>query len=178
MNQVIRLLPVAILLSFSQLLAASEKGMGAYLFTFFNTANMNTYRSLGRSDIYLKVEVLRKIVGFIVIFLTMNFGVYALASGEIAVTLISLIINTYPNKNILNYGLFGQCFDMLPNFILTIISAIFAYCIIFLRFNDLLTLLVQVCVFILCYALLSFCIKPPAYCLLKNVVHDFLKRNS
>ena len=149
-----------------------------YLFTVFNTANMNTYRSLGRSDIYLKVEVLRKIVGFIVIFLTMNFGVYALAAGEIAVTLISLIINTHPNKDILNYGLFGQCFDMLPNFILTIISATLAYSIIFLRVNDFLTLLIQICIFILCYTLLSFYIKPPAYCLLKKVIHDSLKRNS
>lgn len=142
-----------------------------YAFTVFNTANMNTYRSLGRSDIYLKVSLIRKIFEFSAILLTMRIGVYAMAIGEIVATLISLIANTYPNKKLLNYGLLDQLKDMMPNFLITLVMGAAVYSVSLLRINEGITLGVQIIVGILIYLTLSLVIKPPAFDYLLSIVN-------
>lgn len=141
-----------------------------YAFTVFNTANMNTYRSLGRSDIYLKVAIIRKIFEFVAIIVTMGIGVYAMAIGEIVATLISLIVNTYPNKKLLNYGLIDQLKDMMPNIIITLVMGIVVYSITILKMNEVVTLGVQIIVGVLSYLLMSLAIKPPAFSYILSIV--------
>lgn len=134
-----------------------------YVFTVFNTANMNTYRSIGRSDIYLKVEVIRKIVGIAAILATMKISVFAMAIGEIVATLISLAINTYPNKKLLDYGLLNQIRDMLPNIIITLVMGAIVYSLNFLHIDGAITLVLQIILGVVSYLLLSLALKPPAF---------------
>lgn len=141
-----------------------------YAFTVFNTANMNTYRSLGRSDIYLKVELVRKIVGIVAILVTMKISVFAMAIGEIIATLVSLVINTYPNKKLLDYGLLKQIRDMLPNIIITLVMGAVVYSLTFLHINEVITLVLQIIVGVVCYLVLSLAIKSPAFGYILSIV--------
>ena len=141
-----------------------------YAFTVFNTANMNTYRSLGRSDIYLKVELVRKIVGIVDILVTMKISVFAMAIGEIIATLVSLVINTYPNKKLLDYGLLKQIRDMLPNIIITLVMGAVVYSLTFLHINEVITLVLQIIVGVVCYLVLSLAIKSPAFGYILSIV--------
>lgn len=141
-----------------------------YAFTVFNTANMNAYRSLGRSDIYLKVELIRKVVGIIAILLTMRISVYAMAIGEVIATIVSLFINTYPNRKLLNYGFFKQLSDMIPNIVITLLMGIVVYCITFIGMGELITLVVQIITGVAIYLVLSILIKPPAFRYILSII--------
>jgi len=50
-----------------------------YLFWPIHTANLNAINSMGRSDLFLKLEILKKIIGMILLLSTMWFGVMAMA---------------------------------------------------------------------------------------------------
>lgn len=101
-----------------------------YLSTYpINTANLQALNAIGRSDYYLKLEVIKRSIGIILILITMNYGVFWIASSDILVTIFAIIINTYPNSKLLNYSLIEQMKDLLPNIIRSIIMGSIVYVI-------------------------------------------------
>ena len=142
-----------------------------YAFSVLNTANMNTYRSLGRSDIYLIVEIIRKILGLIVIFITMRISVLAMAIGEVVTTVfLSIIINTAPNKKLLDYGAKEQIRDMLPTLALTCVMGALTFLISKIGIPDIPLLVLQIIVGVLSYLILSYIFKPKAFVYLLNAI--------
>lgn len=101
-----------------------------YLSTYpINTANLQALNAIGRSDYYLKLEVVKRSIGIILILITMNYGVFWIASSDILVTIFAIIINTYPNSKLLNYSLIEQMKDLLPNIIRSVIMGSIVYVI-------------------------------------------------
>ena len=141
-----------------------------YAFSVLNTANMNTYRSLGRSDIYLAIEIIRKSVGLIIILISMHFGVFAIALGEVITTVISIFINTMPNKKMLDYGIVEQMKDMFPTIVLTCVMGVIAYMPTFLRLPDILSLILQILIGVVSYLGLSIVFKPKAFVFLIDAI--------
>lgn len=91
----------------------------SYSFWTIHTTNLNAINALGRSDIFLKLEIAKKIVGLILIALTLPYGVLALALSTIPSSIICQLINSYPNKYLLQYSYWEQLKDMLPQILLT-----------------------------------------------------------
>ncbi len=75
------------------------------------TANLQAIKAIGRSDIYLKLEIIKKSIGIIVLIISMRYGVWAIAVGEIAAELLAALINIFPNKKLLGYGYIQQIRD-------------------------------------------------------------------
>jgi len=115
-----------------------------YMFYPVHTANLNAIKAMGRSDLFLKIEVLKTIVGLAVLFSTMWFGVMAMAYGALFTTLPSQIINSWPNKKLLNYGYWEQLKDILPGILLAAAMGCCIYPIQWLGLPDIVTLLIQV----------------------------------
>lgn len=90
-----------------------------FCFTFalqpIHTANLDAIKAIGRSDLFLKMEILKKGVGLVILLLTVRGGVYWIALGMAPAALISSCINAYPNKKLLNYGYAEQYKDLLPS---------------------------------------------------------------
>lgn len=134
-----------------------------YAFSVLNTGNMNTYRSLGRSDIYLAVEVARKIIGILIILITMRISVYAIAIGEVITTIISIVINALPNKKMFGYGALEQLRDMMSTIILTCIMGGGVFSLTLMRLSDIQLLFLQITLGITIYLALSILFKPKAF---------------
>ena len=142
-----------------------------YAFSVLNTANMNTYRSLGRSDIYLIIEIIRKVIGIIVIVFTMQISVLAMAIGEVFITIVFLLfVNAIPNKKLLNYGALEQLRDMLPTLVLTCVMGAITYSITLIDMPDIFILIIQVIVGVSSYFVLSYIFKPKAFIYLSNTI--------
>lgn len=92
-----------------------------------HTANLQAINAMGRSDIFLKLEITKKIIGIIILAATIPFGVYSIALGEVLIGIISTFINAYPNKNILDYSYKEQMIDIMPPFLMALIMAITIY---------------------------------------------------
>jgi len=108
-----------------------------------HTANLQAINALGRSDIFLKLEILKKTLGLIVLGITIPYGVYAIALGGIVSGLISTIINSYPNRKLLEYGYIEQWKDILPYLTLSLLTGVIVYSLNFLGLDAWITLLLQ-----------------------------------
>ena len=95
-----------------------------YMFYPIHTANLNAIQAMGRSDLFLKLEVVKKIMGFVLLLCTMWFGVMAMAYSLLLSSVLSQIINSWPNKKLLNYRYLEQLKDIFPTIIIAILMGI------------------------------------------------------
>ncbi|MDU1006519.1 MAG: lipopolysaccharide biosynthesis protein [Clostridium butyricum] len=114
-----------------------------YMFYPIHTANLNAIKAMGRSDLFLLLEISKKVVGLVLLFSTMWFGVMAMAYSLLIISVTSQIINSWPNRKLLNYSYIEQLKDILPSIILSVIMGVCIYIISLLRLHNNVTLLIQ-----------------------------------
>lgn len=124
-----------------------------YMFYPIHTANLKAIIALGRSDINLKLEIIKKVIGVILLVSTMWFGVMAMAYSMLASSILGQIINSWPNKRLLNYGYIEQLRDILPGIFLAIGMGIIILLVGLLHLNNIITLIIQVVLGVVIYLL-------------------------
>lgn len=82
--------------------------------------NLNLLQVKGRSDLFLKLEVIKKILGITVLCFTAPFGLITMCFGQIANSFIALIINTYYTGKLINVGFLIQMRDLMPILLLSV----------------------------------------------------------
>ena len=110
----------------------------------FHTANLNVIKSLGRSDIILNQELLKKIMGVLLLLISFRFGVMALTISLVIEGIISQIINTWPNKKLIDYGYKEQIIDVFPIFVISFVMSVIVYFCHYLPINLYIRFLVQI----------------------------------
>ncbi|WP_124041644.1 lipopolysaccharide biosynthesis protein [Clostridium perfringens] len=141
-----------------------------------HTANLQAINALGRSDIYLKLEVVKKILGTIILVISMFYGVYAIAIGTLISGLISTFINAFPNLKLLNYSYIEQARDIMPSVMISIVMGMITYCVKFLGLSSLVTLIIQIIIGFLLYVVLAKLFKLESYMYLKNTIKEMIIR--
>ncbi len=81
------------------------------------TANLQAIKAIGRSDVYLKLEIVKKSIGIAAIIISVRYGVWAIAVGEIIVEFFAAALNIYPNKKFINYSYMEQLRDLMNAFV-------------------------------------------------------------
>ncbi|MCC8111770.1 MAG: lipopolysaccharide biosynthesis protein [Ruminococcus sp.] len=115
-----------------------------YMFYPIHTANLNAIKAMGRSDLFLKLEILKKIVGMAAVLISMWFGVKAMALSLLVTSLLSQLINSWPNRRLLDYGYLSQLKDILLGILLAVFMGGCVFPITLLDLPDILTLVIQV----------------------------------
>lgn len=87
--------------------------------TPLQTANLQAINAMGRSDISLKLSILKKSFGLIMIIVFARISVEAMAWAGVATGVFSLIVNVFPNRKLIDYGLKEQLRDVIPNWLLS-----------------------------------------------------------
>ena len=113
--------------------------------------NMTAIKSLGYSNITLKLEIYKKIIEAIILIVSFMINVYAVAWGIVMYNFISVFINLSPSEKLVGYSWKEQIKDVLPTLIATLIMGVAVYACSFLPFNPLLVLMIQVCVGVVVY---------------------------
>lgn len=103
-----------------------------YMLMPIHTANLQAINAMGRSDIFLKLEIVKKIMGLSILAVTVFYGVYAIALGGILSGLISTLINAYPNKRLLGYSYVEQWKDIMPSVLISLTMGAVVYTFNFL----------------------------------------------
>jgi hypothetical protein len=129
---------------------------------------------MGRSDLFLKLEILKKAVGMVVLLSTMWFGVEVMAYSLLLTSITSQIINSWPNKKLLSYSYINQLKDILPGILLAVFMGVCVYCVSFLELNDVLTLLIQIPLGALIYIGGSALFKVEAFTYTWGMIKRFL----
>jgi O-antigen/teichoic acid export membrane protein len=141
-----------------------------------NSSNLNVIKALGRSDIILKLEIAKKIIGVSAILITMWISPLAMAYGMLVCSLINLVLNTWPNRKLLNYSYFEQIRDILPNLLLSSVMAVIVYSISFLGFRMVVTLIVQILTGLIIYPLLSKIFKVGSFDYILDLLKMYVKK--
>ena len=82
--------------------------------------NLNLLQVKGRSDLFLRLEIIKKIIGVIIICITIPMGLLAMCWGAVANSIIALIINTHYTGKLINLGFGKQMWDLLPILLLSV----------------------------------------------------------
>lgn len=147
-----------------------------YMFWPIHTANLNAIKAMGRSDLFLRLEIIKKAMGLILLLLTMRISVMAMAYSLIVSGILSQVINSWPNWKLLNYKYIEQLRDILPSIIVATCMGICVYCIGFLSLPTIITLIVQVVVGATIYIGVSAIFKLEEFEYLVGMVKSFLKK--
>lgn len=127
----------------------------AFSFYPIHTANLTAINALGRSDIFLKLEIIKKIVGILILFISLPFGLMWMAVGRVISSLISTIINSFPNKKLLNYSYFDQIKDTFPAFFLSFCMMVVIFIVGKIDLPLLVLFIIQILVGILFYIIMA-----------------------
>ena len=140
----------------------------SYLWYPIHAINLNLLMVKGRSDLFLRVEIIKKVVGICILLIVMNFSVELMAIGNIASSFIALFINTYYTKKMIGYGIRDQVKDILPCLILSISSCVPAFVLSQLFPNNGLIMLLSIVFAVVIYLLISNIMKIDEFMLVKS----------
>lgn len=138
-----------------------------------HTANLQAINAMGRSDIFLKLEIVKKFVGISILIFTMQYGVLAIALGGILGGMISTFINAYPNGYLLKYSYMEQIKDILPSVILALFIAVIIKCFNNYFENSVSLLIVDILLFITLYILISYLINNKEFNYIINTIKQW-----
>ena len=93
----------------------------AVLFDGLILINLNLLYVKGRSDLVLKLELIKKSIAFAILFVTAFFGLKVLCYGKVLYSLIALYLNTYYTKKLLNYSLWDQLKTIFPYLLVSLV---------------------------------------------------------
>lgn len=121
--------------------------------------NLQAIKAMGRSDIALKLEIIKKIIGVALLIASIPFGVMAIAMSMLVGAVINAVVDAIPNKKLLGYGVGKQIVDVLPSLLLSAVMFACVYPLAVLPLNHILVLAIQIVVGIAVYVLLSLITK-------------------
>jgi len=150
------------------ILLLTEKWIGAipflqiacasYILWPVHTSNLQAINAIGRSDVFLKLEIAKVSVGTCLVILVIMLGgdIYALALCTVVSSVVAVLINAFPNKKLIGYSIKEQFFDFLPPIVLAVISGFIAFSLTLFGLNNVLILLLGFIAMVVVYLGLSW----------------------
>ncbi|MBQ7128651.1 MAG: lipopolysaccharide biosynthesis protein [Clostridia bacterium] len=144
-----------------------------FAFRPLHAANLNAIKAMGRSDIFLKLEIIKKTAGFILLFLTLYISVYAMAISLLISNVINQVINSWPNRKLLGYTYFEQLKDILPSIVISFLMAVIVYTIGLIKLPLVVLLIIQIFAGIVFYIGFSYLIKDESFYYVFDMIKKF-----
>jgi O-antigen/teichoic acid export membrane protein len=149
----------------------------AGIFQSLQSFNLNLLIIKGMGKIYFRIEILKKTIMTLVIFISFFYGIYGLLWGHVVYSIISFLINSYFAGKSIDFGLKRQLIDLFPTFFISIITAFLLYFLNF-YFNtsyDIWRIILGLIVSIFIYILLAFSTKNDSFNELIKIILSYKK---
>lgn len=149
-----------------------------YAFSPIHSCNLQAINALGRSDLFLKLEIVKKVYGvaiLVVAVVCFDSPIAIAITGAIS-SFLNCIINSSPNKRLLQYSLVEQIKDILPPFVLSIFMGICVFGIQFLDLSSIAMLCIQVPLGISIYFITSKILRLEGFEYVMLTVKDLLMK--
>ena len=145
-----------------------------------HTSNLSAINAKGRSDVFLKLEIIKKAYGMGILLVTVFCfdSVMAIAWGGVVSSLVSAAVNAHPNKKLINYGYLEQMRDILPTILLSLVMFGAVYAMNALSLPAAVLLVLQVLTGAALYIGLSLLFRLESAQFLLQVLNRLLKRGA
>lgn len=144
----------------------------AYALMPIHTSNLQAINAMGRSDIFLRLEIMKKVCGLVFLSLALFCfrSVIAIAWSGVFGGIVSSFINALPNKKLLGYGYVEQIKDLLPSVLIASIMGMTVYLVGYLNLHLFVSLLLQIAVGIIIYPFLAWMFKIKSFVYLVSLL--------
>jgi teichuronic acid exporter len=136
--------------------------------------NLQILNVKGRSDLFLKLEIVKKILVVIVILISFRFGIFGLLYGSVITSVLGFFINTHYSGRYLNYTAWEQTKDLVPFILLALVAGAGTYLVDYLLrsqdLNDFIRLLVGGSAGVAFYGIISHVFKIKSLHELKTII--------
>ena len=149
----------------------------AYAFWPVHTANLQAITALGRSDIFLKLEIIKKVIAVIVLISTIPYGLTVMMIARCLNAVLSSFINAFPNKKLLGYSYIEQVKDMLPAAAISVVMLVCVIPITLLPISPVIQLIIQVVLGVLIYIGLARIFKLDSFEYTLNILKNLIKKD-
>lgn len=149
----------------------------SYLFWPVQTANLQAINAMGRSNIFLRLEIYKKVVGVFALCIGIPFGISVLVLLRLLMSIAGMVINSHPNKKLADYGLLEQMKDLAPSFLLAVIMGGVVYCVGLLGLTLWASLTLQILAGIAFYCGFSYLIKLECFTYLLITLKNMISEN-
>ena len=131
---------------------------------------------MGRSDVFLKLEVIKKGMGLTGLIIGAQFGPLVMISIKAVLDFFSTFVNAWPNKKLLGYSIFSQWMDIMPSLILSLVMSAVVYGLQFvLPGGPMVKLLLQIVAGMAVYALLAGLFRIESFTYLVQTIKGQMK---
>jgi O-antigen/teichoic acid export membrane protein len=93
----------------------------ALMWDHLSSLNLNLLYVKGKTDLVLKLEILKKAIAVIILFTSIPFGIIVMCLGRVLYGILAFYINTSYTKKLIGLSFFQQVYDFLPYLILSLI---------------------------------------------------------
>jgi teichuronic acid exporter len=138
--------------------------------------NLTILNIKGRSDLFLKIEIIKKIIVALIILISFQWGIYGLLYGNVLISVIGLFINSYYTGKIILYNAFEQLKDLLPAILLAVFSSgvvlLFDQFIATFQYSDIFRILFGSVLGISIFGFFSIIFKFDSYLEIKSIINS------
>lgn len=138
--------------------------------------NLNILQVKGRSDLFLKLEILKKTIAVIPITLGVFYGIEFMLWGSVITSFVAYFLNSRYSSKLIDYSTWSQIKDIFPTFVVSFIVAAIMWSITFFNYSVWITLSIQSSLGLILGIIIYETIKLPEYLELKDIALSMIKR--
>ena len=142
-----------------------------YIMWPVQTVNLQIIKALGRSDIFLKLDIYKKVMGVVGLVVGMTQGLWGIIVAEAICSILSAIIDMFPVRKLIAYGCKEQIRDISNSFVCALIMSILVIGVgQWLSWGILIEILIQIIVGVVSYIVLSVVLRNKCLYILLNTL--------
>ena len=143
-----------------------------WMFDHLSMINLNLLYVKGRSDLALKLEIVKKTIATTILFISIPFGLIGMCCGRVLYSLIATYLNSRYTKSLIGLSFYDQMKDIFPYIILTFIMGISVYSISFFNLSNINHLIIGIIIGIFLYMTMSSVLKLDSYKILFQLIKN------
>ena len=146
------------------------------MFYPLHAINLNILQVKGRSDLFLRLEIIKKIIAVGPLVLGVLFSIEYMLWGSVCTSLIAYFLNSYYSADLIDYPTKEQIKDILPTFLVSFVTAAAMWSLTLLSLSNWLLLPLQCLLGIVLAVLIYECLHLPEYVEVKQLAFSILRR--
>lgn len=145
-----------------------------------HSANLQALNAKGRSDLFLKLEIIKKVYGIAILLLSIFIfrNIYVLVAGASLSSLLSYFVNAYPNGKLVDYGINKQVKDLLPAILISLDMGFVVFLLGLLPLASLPLLILQCMAGLLSFLLFAWLHKAEGFTILLDLGKRLLSKGN
>lgn len=143
-----------------------------------HSLNVNILSVFGRSDIFLKLEIYKKILTVLLVTIGLYFGVMGLVWSNVILSVLALLLNTHFGGKFINYSTFSQMRDLLPTIAIVVVTSfiVISFNIFVIFESNILSILCDLIIGSVVLIILSEIFKLAPYTFVKKILLEMLAK--